>query len=75
LALYALGRAGLDVAVERTDSASLARPARRPEYSVLSNLLFEHVTGMRMPHWQEAVDRHLRAAAGHSRQPAGQGER
>jgi dTDP-4-dehydrorhamnose reductase len=59
LAVHALRRAGLAAPVARIDSATLARPARRPAYSVLSNRLFEHVTGHRMPHWQEAVDRYL----------------
>jgi hypothetical protein len=30
---------------------------------VLSNLMFEHVTGHRMAHWQDAVDRYLGAGA------------
>ncbi|HYM82180.1 MAG TPA: dTDP-4-dehydrorhamnose reductase [Candidatus Limnocylindria bacterium] len=66
LATYAVGRAGLATAVGRVDSASLARPAQRPSYSVLSNLLFEHVTGTRMPHWQDAVDRYLKPAPSHA---------
>jgi dTDP-4-dehydrorhamnose reductase len=59
LAVYLLDRAGVRVDIKSTDSTALARPAPRPSYSVLSNLLFEHVTGHRMPHWQQAVDRHL----------------
>lgn len=59
LAVHALARAGLGSPVARIDSATLARPARRPAYSVLSNLMFEHVTGHRMAHWQDAVDRYL----------------
>ena len=27
---------------------------------MLNNQLFEHVTGTRMPHWQDAVDRYLK---------------
>jgi hypothetical protein len=32
----------------------------------MSNLFFEHVTGTRMPHWQDAVRRYLatRSASG-----------
>ena len=55
--------AGVSRPVTRIDSATLARPAQRPAYSVLSNLLFEHVSGHRMTHWQDAVDRYLRDAA------------
>jgi len=63
LAVYALRRAGLAVPVARIDSATLGRPARRPAYSVLNNQKFERVTGHRMAHWQEAVDRYLDVGA------------
>ncbi len=59
LAGYALRKAGLDAAVERTTTAALARPAPRPAYSVLHLQMTERVTGQRMPHWQDAVDRYL----------------
>jgi dTDP-4-dehydrorhamnose reductase len=59
LADYAVRREGLSVPIERTTTAALARPAARPAYSVLSNLMAERVTGHRMPHWREAVDRYL----------------
>ncbi len=59
LAVHVLRRSGLAASVARIDSATLARPALRPAYSVMSNLMFEHVTGHRMPHWQDAVDRYL----------------
>jgi len=59
LAAYAVTRAGLRADIARTDSSTLGRPAPRPAYSVLSNVLFEHVTGTRLPHWQDAVDRYL----------------
>ena len=64
LAAYALGRAGLRVPLERTDTASFPRPAKRPAYSVLSNGRFQQVTGWRMPAWRDAVTRHLALAAG-----------
>lgn len=59
LAVHVLERAGLAAPVERIDSATLARPARRPAYSVMSHRSYEHVTGHRMPPWQDAVDRYL----------------
>jgi dTDP-4-dehydrorhamnose reductase len=64
LAVYAIGRAGLEVPVARTDSASLGRPAPRPAYSVLGQHRFEDVTHTRMPHWQDAVDRYLQGGRG-----------
>jgi len=54
-----VGRGGARVPVTRTTTESLRRPAPRPAYSVLSNQLYEHVTGHRMPPWRDAVDRHL----------------
>jgi len=64
LAAYVVGRAGLQVPLERTDTASFPRPAKRPAYSVLGNAAFEQKTGWRMPAWRDAVDRHLAATAG-----------
>lgn len=64
LAAHALARAGLAVPLERTDTASFPRPAKRPAYSVLGNASFEQVTGWRMPAWTDAVERHLAASAG-----------
>lgn len=62
LAAHVLERAGLHVSLARTETASLARAAPRPAYSVLSNQWFEHLTGTRMPHWKDAVDRYLAGA-------------
>jgi dTDP-4-dehydrorhamnose reductase len=67
LAAHAFEVAGLKPRLGRTDSASFAAPARRPAYSVLSNALYEQVTGHRMPHWRDAVSRHVRATAGPAR--------
>jgi dTDP-4-dehydrorhamnose reductase len=62
LAAYVLERAGVKVRLDRTDTASLARPADRPRYSVLSNQAFESVTGTSMPPWTDAVNRYLGSA-------------
>ncbi|NOT35225.1 MAG: dTDP-4-dehydrorhamnose reductase [Candidatus Eisenbacteria bacterium] len=58
-ARYFLDRAGLAGGLGPTDSAAFVRPAPRPAYSVMSPLWYEHVTGARMPDWQDAVDRYL----------------
>jgi dTDP-4-dehydrorhamnose reductase len=76
LARELLAHEGLDVPLEPIDSATLARPAPRPSYSVLSNQRYEEVTGHVMPDWKDAVHRYL---AGHGatdspRQAAGVSE-
>jgi dTDP-4-dehydrorhamnose reductase len=63
VAVRAVQRAGLAVAIERTDTASFPRPARRPLYSVLDNQWFERATGAPLPPWQDALDRYLAAPA------------
>ncbi len=62
LAEYVLARAEVKAPLARTDSKSLARPAPRPAYSVLSNDLYRQVTGAALPPWQDAVDRYLAGA-------------
>jgi dTDP-4-dehydrorhamnose reductase len=62
LAAHVIARAGLQIPLERTDSAGFPRPAKRPAYSVLSNAAFEAATGWRMPHWKDAVDRYLESS-------------
>lgn len=56
-------QAGLDVKVGRLSSEELARPARRPAYSVLHNGWYRHVTGRSMPHWRDALGRYLKQGA------------
>jgi len=63
LAAFAIEQAELAAALERTSTAALARPARRPAYSVLHNQFYEHVTGTRMPPWRDAVERHVKSQA------------
>jgi dTDP-4-dehydrorhamnose reductase len=59
LAEHVVTRSGHRGPVERTTAAALARPAPRPAYSVLDGSWCEQVTGHRMPHWKDAVDRYL----------------
>lgn len=63
LAAHAIRRAGLGVALQRTDTASFPRPASRPRYSVLDNQWFERATGAPLPPWQDAVDRYVGSLA------------
>jgi len=57
--VHAVQRAGLAVTIERTDTASFPRPARRPLYSVLDHQWFERATGAPLPSWQDAVGRYI----------------
>lgn len=59
LAEHAIARAGRDTPVGRIGTVALARPAPRPAYSVLDGSWCEHVTGLKMPHWKDAVDRYV----------------
>ena len=51
--------AGAELPVARLSSAELARPARRPEWSVLHLGSLERVLGRPMPHWHDALERYL----------------
>ena len=62
LAEHVVARAGFRMAVERIATETLGRPAARPAYSVLDGGWCEHVTGQRMPHWKDAVNRYLESA-------------
>ncbi len=53
-----VARAGLGAAVRPSSSAQMARPAKRPAYSVLSPSSL-HAMGIEMPTWQDALDRYL----------------
>lgn len=50
---------GADLPVARISSAELARPARRPAFSVLDTSRLAQVLGRRLPHWQDALSRYL----------------
>ena len=56
-------QAGLEVNIGRLSSEELARPARRPAYSVLNNAWYRHVTGKAMPHWRDALTQYLKSGA------------
>jgi dTDP-4-dehydrorhamnose reductase len=62
-AVFFLAEAGIPTEVGTTDSLRFARPARRPANSTLSNLLYQQVTGHRLPDWQDAVRRYLHSRA------------
>ena len=63
-AQHLVERCGLSVAVEPVASDALGIPAvPRPLYSVLSNRLYEQVTGHQMPSWRDAADRYLTSLA------------
>ncbi len=51
--------AGVKLAVARLSSAELARPARRPAFSVLDTSRLEMVLGRRLPHWRDALARYM----------------
>lgn len=48
-----------EVAVEPTTLAALGRPASRPKYAVLRNLMLELGIGDLMPRWQESLSEYL----------------
>ena len=54
---------GADVPVARISSAELARPARRPAFSVLDTTRLAQVLGRRLPHWRDALTRYLQGIA------------
>lgn len=47
------------VKVEPIASLELARPAKRPSYSVLDNKKFQEATAYKMPHWKDAFRRYM----------------
>jgi dTDP-4-dehydrorhamnose reductase len=68
-ASHLVERSGLRARLEPIASAASGRAAARPAYSVLSNLLYEHVTGHRMPPWKESADRYLESLREHGASP------
>jgi dTDP-4-dehydrorhamnose reductase len=60
LATAAVEAAGGTAPIARTTTAALGRPAPRPQYSVLDSTKFATTTGSSLPHWKDAVTRHVR---------------
>ncbi|MEO5987286.1 MAG: dTDP-4-dehydrorhamnose reductase [Candidatus Eisenbacteria bacterium] len=54
-------QAGIEAKIARLSSEELARPARRPAYSVLHNGWYRHVTGQNMPAWRDALASYLKS--------------
>ncbi len=53
-------QAGIDTDVQPTAADALSRPARRPAYSVLDLEDYVQRTGVRPPHWKDALGRYLK---------------
>jgi dTDP-4-dehydrorhamnose reductase len=59
LAVEALAQAGLPTRVEAVTSEAMARPARRPSYSVLSTERYRSQGLQPLPEWRSALADHL----------------
>ena len=55
---------GASVEVARRSSADLARPAKRPAYSVLDTGQLRHALGHELPHWRDALARYVAQPVG-----------
>ena len=51
-----------EATLEAVEDADLGRPAPRPAYSVLSVSKYEDATGVRVPTWQEGLERYMKDA-------------
>jgi len=57
---------GARVDVARRTSADLARPAKRPAYSVLDTSRLRQLLGRELPHWRDALARYVAQPVGAS---------
>jgi dTDP-4-dehydrorhamnose reductase len=57
--------------VRPTTHARLGRPARRPAYSVLACQAVREILGLELPSWEDALSRHMAAAASGARPKPG----
>ena len=67
LAREICAQVGANVEVTKLSSAQLARPARRPAFSVLDTSRLEQLLGRRLPHWRDALARYVAQPAATSR--------
>jgi dTDP-4-dehydrorhamnose reductase len=58
------GQVGARVEVARRSSADLARPAKRPAYSVLDTGQLRQALGHELPHWRDALARYVAQPVG-----------
>ena len=58
------GQVGAHVEVARRSSADLARPAKRPAYSVLDTGRLRQALGHDLPHWRDALARYVAQPVG-----------
>ena len=58
------GQLGARVEVARRSSADLARPAKRPAYSVLDTGQLRQALGHELPHWRDALARYVAQPVG-----------
>jgi dTDP-4-dehydrorhamnose reductase len=58
------GQVGARVEVARRSSADLARPAKRPAYSVLDTGQLRQALGRELPHWRDALARYVAQPVG-----------
>ncbi len=53
----------LPARLETTTASAFQSKVRRPTYSILDNSRFAELTGQRLPHWRDALLRHLASLA------------
>jgi dTDP-4-dehydrorhamnose reductase len=63
-ATAACEEAGVPASIGRLTTEELARPANRPAYSVLDTVRYASVAGAALPHWRDALKRHIAASGG-----------
>jgi dTDP-4-dehydrorhamnose reductase len=59
LAKFAVGLAGIEIAIEPVESGQYPTKARRPAYSVLGSVVADSSGLPPLPHWRDGVRHHL----------------